>query len=47
MEGRGDRDSVLSRAINASEIAAALISKADELLAAPPEILAADVLARK
>jgi len=29
------------------EIAAALMAKADELLAAPPEILAADVLARK
>ena len=29
------------------EIAAALMAKADELLAGPPEILAADVLARK
>jgi quinol monooxygenase YgiN len=29
------------------EIAAALMSKADELLAGPPEILAADVLAKK
>jgi quinol monooxygenase YgiN len=29
------------------EIAAALMANADELLAAPPEILAADVLARK
>ena len=29
------------------EIAAALMAKADELLASPPEILAADVLARK
>jgi quinol monooxygenase YgiN len=29
------------------EIAAALMAKADELLATPPEILAADVLARK
>jgi quinol monooxygenase YgiN len=29
------------------EIAAALMAKADELLAAPPEILAADVLATK
>jgi quinol monooxygenase YgiN len=29
------------------EIAAALMAKAGELLAAPPEILAADVLARK
>ena len=29
------------------EIAAALMVKADELLATPPEILAADVLARK
>ncbi len=29
------------------EIAAALMPKADELLATPPEILAADVLARK
>jgi len=29
------------------EIAAALMAKADELLAAPPEILAADVLASK
>ena len=29
------------------EIAAALMAKADELLAAPPEILAAEVLARK
>ena len=28
------------------EIAAALMAKADELLASPPEILAADVLAR-
>src|ERR1700690_41208 len=28
-------------------IAAALMAKADELLASPPEILAADVLARK
>ena len=29
------------------EIAAALMAKADELLAGPPEIMAADVLARK
>jgi quinol monooxygenase YgiN len=29
------------------EIAAALMAQADELLARPPEILAADVLARK
>ena len=29
------------------EIAATLMAKADELLATPPEILAADVLARK
>lgn len=29
------------------EIAAALMAKADELLASPPEILPADVLARK
>jgi quinol monooxygenase YgiN len=29
------------------EIAAALMAKADELLAGPPEILAADVLANK
>jgi len=29
------------------EIAAALMAKADELLAAPPEILSADVLASK
>ena len=29
------------------EIAAALMANADELLASPPEILAADVLARK
>jgi quinol monooxygenase YgiN len=29
------------------EIAAALMAKADELLASPPEILAADVLASK
>jgi len=29
------------------EIAAALMARADELLAAPPEILAADVLASK
>jgi quinol monooxygenase YgiN len=29
------------------EIAAALMANADELLATPPEILAADVLARK
>lgn len=29
------------------EIAAALMAKADELLVGPPEILAADVLARK
>lgn len=29
------------------EIAAALMAKADELLGGPPEILAADVLARK
>ena len=29
------------------EIAAALMAKADELLATPPEILAADVLASK
>ena len=29
------------------EVAAALVANADELLASPPEILAADVLARK
>ena len=41
-ESEGAREAHLN-----GEIAAALMAKADELLATPPEILAADVLARK